>query len=300
MLATIASLRAQLAAHESACSALRLAIDALDYSRVEKSLVGQRRVHLSDKRRTACPTSVGQALDSLSDKRWTNPYHGTDTPRLLNSEISSSSEFLSDLELLDSEAAAESDAREGNGLSDKQSDKEESLVGQALGQTHGQTLGQALDKMSDKRPGQALLSALAGCWDGVGGVSTSGSMRSRIAEVVPQLELLARNRGVDPVALFSAAVSRFKADPVTRSRRFGLRVLLSQLEQWCDDAPAVDTRSPEDARAERHRQRTALETALAAAERDAHWGDTDEVKARAANAAATIRDKLAKLNGGGA
>jgi hypothetical protein len=80
--------------------------------------------------------------------------------------------------------------------------------------------------------------ALAGCWDGVGGVSTGGSMRARIGEAVPLLERLARERGVDPVALFQGACDRFKRDEALKAKRMcTLPVLLSQLEQWVDDAP---------------------------------------------------------------
>jgi hypothetical protein len=88
-----------------------------------------------------------------------------------------------------------------------------------------------------------LIAALAGCWDGVGGVSTSGSMRSRIGEVLPLIAKLADARSLDPQQLFQRACDRFKADPVVKAKRFGLRVLLSQLEQWVDDAPAMPTAS---------------------------------------------------------
>lgn len=156
-------------------------------------------------------TLVGQGpkrlSDKLSDKLKTTPGQA----RLLHSEISSLSANLSYSDDLDSEADAASDARS-------------SLVGQEA------------EGLSDKPKGQAkLIASLAGCWDGVGGVSTSGSMRSRIGEVLPLIAKLAAERGVEPVALFQRTCNRFKADPVVQSKRFGLRVLLSQVDQWVDD-----------------------------------------------------------------
>jgi hypothetical protein len=156
-------------------------------------------------------TLVGQGPKRLSDKLSDKPKAVPGQARLLPSEISSQSANLSDSDDLDSDADAASDARS-------------SLVGQDE------------ERLSDKPKGQAkLIASLAGCWDGVGGVSTSGSMRSRIGEVLPLIAKLAAERCVDPTALFQRTCDRFKADPVVQSKRFGLRVLLSQVEQWVDD-----------------------------------------------------------------
>jgi hypothetical protein len=98
--------------------------------------------------------------------------------------------------------------------------------------------GQQVDRAGGQSTGQLRNAILAGCWDGVGGVSTSGSQRARIGEAAPLLERLARERGVDPVVLFQRACDRFKADASLKAKRMStLPVLLSQLEQWVDDAP---------------------------------------------------------------
>jgi len=78
---------------------------------------------------------------------------------------------------------------------------------------------------------------LADAWDGAGGLTTSGVMRTRIGAVVPLLERLAAERGTTALELFRAACQRFKRDSQVRARHLGLAVLLAQLEQWVDDAP---------------------------------------------------------------
>lgn len=96
----------------------------------------------------------------------------------------------------------------------------------------------------DRAGGHASAARLAGCWDGVGGVSTSGSQRARIGEATPLIERLAKERGITPVALFDGACRRFKADPGLKAKKMcTLPVLLSQLEQWADDpnGPAAPT-----------------------------------------------------------
>jgi hypothetical protein len=155
--------------------------------------------------------NAGQQLDS------------TFPARASLSEISSSPQ---DSEGLDSEKR---ESREARPLS-------RPVAGQQLDGNAGQ--------LDAGRAGRIRNAALAGCWDGVGGVSTGGSMRARIGEAVPLIERLARERGVDPVELFQGACDRFKRDEALKAKRMcTLPVLLSQLEQWVDEAPAIPAAS---------------------------------------------------------
>lgn len=112
--------------------------------------------------------------------------------------------------------------------------------------TDGRTLGQPDEGRPDEGD-RALLTALTGAWDGMGGAHTSGSYRGRLREKIPQLRMLAARAGSEPEAMFAAAVRRFKADHAVRAKRYGLPVLLAQLEQWVDDvppAPAPEVQRP--------------------------------------------------------
>jgi hypothetical protein len=74
---------------------------------------------------------------------------------------------------------------------------------------------------------------MAGVWDGVGGISTSGTNRHRILIAEPLLRQLASDQALDPLELFKAGTARFKADPGVRRKNLGLPVFLSQLAVWC-------------------------------------------------------------------
>jgi hypothetical protein len=78
-----------------------------------------------------------------------------------------------------------------------------------------------------------LRTEMAGVWDGVRGMSTSGTNRHRIMIAEPLLRRLATEQGLEPLELFKAGTARFKADESVRRKNFGLPVFLSQLAVWC-------------------------------------------------------------------
>jgi len=93
-----------------------------------------------------------------------------------------------------------------------------------------------------------LVTDLAALWDGAGGLTVSPKLRAVFEARVPMLRAAAAKRGGDPVEEFRTAAARFRADPVVREKKLGLPVLLSQLDQWLEDAPARAT-EPTDRRA---------------------------------------------------
>ena len=96
------------------------------------------------------------------------------------------------------------------------------------------------------KAGQHLTAAaLANCWDGIGGMGCNGDTRALLLERLPLIERLAAERGVEPLALLKRACDRFKADPAIAGKRLKtVRVLMGQLENWVDDAPAKSGPAP--------------------------------------------------------
>lgn len=117
--------------------------------------------------------------------------------------------------------------------------------------------------------------AMAGIWDGVGGMSTSGQNRHRLAVCEPLMRRIASEQGRKPEDVFRDAVKRFKADPEVTRKRLGLPVLLSQLEVWCAPEPKAETK-PEDV-AELARQR---KLRIAEAEREIEMATDDAARDR--------------------
>lgn len=90
----------------------------------------------------------------------------------------------------------------------------------------------------------SILEELARCWDPHGTLGMGSALAARLEEVIPVLNRLAEERQTPVVELFGRACERFKLDPGLRGRRFGLRVLLSQLEQWVDPIGALGAPPP--------------------------------------------------------
>src|SRR5688500_2257726 len=95
------------------------------------------------------------------------------------------------------------------------------------------------------------------------------SLTAPLREVVPSTNRLANEHAALMVELFADACKRFKADPRMRERRFGLRVLLSLLEQWIE--PLGQSGAPPLTLAQREYQ----EAVIAAEEASAKWPDLD-------------------------
>lgn len=98
-----------------------------------------------------------------------------------------------------------------------------------------------VDEDPDERANAALRAQMASVWDGIGGRQTSGSYRYRMGQLIPLLQKLAGEHGKEPIALWSEAVGRFKADPEARRKRLGLPVLCAQFERWIYD---VEPKAP--------------------------------------------------------
>lgn len=80
-----------------------------------------------------------------------------------------------------------------------------------------------------------LVSRLAGCWDGLGGINVAPTTKSKLRASEQIICRLAGDR--DPVEWFQILVDRFKADDRVRKKRLGFDILLGQLDQWADEGP---------------------------------------------------------------
>jgi hypothetical protein len=181
--------------------------------------------------------SLSSEVDSVLDSRTGQPF----LPRASSSEISSSLKHSEDLEK-NSEKIPEKKqqrAREMDSLSSAMDSRMDNGLDSGMDSRNGQP-SQSIDDDGKRERMRAV--ELAGCWDGVGGISTGGSMRARIRTCIPLLERLAAERKRDPVELFGEACKRFRADPKVRAKRYGLPVLLSQLDVWVDAVPAEPAR----------------------------------------------------------
>jgi hypothetical protein len=116
----------------------------------------------------------------------------------------------------------------------------------------------------------SILEQLAQCWDACGTLGLGPALTARLREVQPVLDRLAAERDTPVVELFGRACERFKSDPKLNGRRFGLRVLLSQIEQWVDPMTAMGG-PPPLTKAQREYQ----EAVLAAEEASAKWPGQD-------------------------
>lgn len=157
---------------------------------------------------------------------------------------------------------------------------------------NGRSNGLDLDRRSGLRIRGGLKAEMAGIWDGVGGVSTSGQNRARIAACEPLLRRIAAEQGREPADVFRDAVRRFKGHVAETGKRMGLAVLLSQLEAWCLPDAAPKKPASEDERAARVRD---LRAQLQTAEMGETYGDTDAERVASARRAGELRAEIERL-----